>query len=163
MGLLELKRGAYENGICAEYKERWDRCEDKAQLMEVALSATGIDFLAATSGSEEWGLSPEYIARTFADYINGRHVRDADGYTSEIYALWKDRIELRCTATLLLGCDCEVSVRKGRFLRLYVACDSHVVLRCEGRCVVVRYGDGCTIQNAGGGEVRIMEKRGWDR
>lgn len=163
MGLIELKRGATRDGICAEYKEKWDKCADKAQLMDVALSATGLDFLAATSASEEWGLSPEYIARTFANYINGRYVRDADGYTSEMYVLHEDPIVARCTATLLMRCNCEVEIPKGCARELYLSRASHVLLRCEGMCVVVMYGDDCTVTATGGGKVRTIKKGGWDR
>ena len=68
--LLNLKRNALMLGLCGEYKDRWDKCSNKKELIDLALDSNGVEFIAdaITFG---WGCSQEFLLNEFADFING--------------------------------------------------------------------------------------------
>ena len=60
--ILELKRKACLLGLCEKYKDKWDSCKDKKELIDLVLDSNGVEFLAdaMTFG---WGVSSEFILR----------------------------------------------------------------------------------------------------
>ena len=120
--LLNLKRNALMLGLCGEYKDRWDKCSNKKELIDLALDSNGVEFLAdaMTFG---WGCSQEFLLNEFADFINGKYQRKKDGYTSELYVEPHGEIELRSTLTVIAGGCANVIVPPNFFGRVYVCGD----------------------------------------
>ena len=120
--LLNLKRNALMLGLCGEYKDRWDKCSNKKDLIDLALDSNGVEFLAdaMTFG---WGCSQEFLLNEFADFINGRYQRKKDGYTSELYVEPHGEIELRSTITVIAGGRANVIVPPNFFGMVYVCGD----------------------------------------
>lgn len=120
--LLNLKRNALMLGLCGEYKDRWDKCSNKKELIDLALDSNGVEFLAdaMTFG---WGCTQEFLLTEFADFINGRYQRKKNGYTSELYVEPHGEIELRSTLTVIAGGSANVIVPPNFFGRVYVCGD----------------------------------------
>lgn len=120
--LLNMKRNALMLGLCGEYKNKWDNCASKKELMDLVLDSNGVDFLtdAITFG---WGCSQEFLLNEFADFINGKYQRKKDGYTSELYVEPYGKIELRSTLTVIAGGRASVIVPPNFFGRVYVCGD----------------------------------------
>ena len=143
--LLRFKKNAIRLGLCDEYKGKWDSCKSLKDLMDIALSANGIEF-TADSVSFGWGMDTGSLANDFHDYVNGQYQRIKDGYTSEMYVSHSVTITLRSTLTLIVGCDVEVKLPAVFAGALYVAGDSHVRLMppldgLHGSLDVMVYGD----------------------
>lgn len=137
--LLELKRKSMSLGLCEIYKKKWDECESKKELIDMALDANGIEYLADFF-SFGWGLSPEYILKEFHDYINGAYQRSSNGYTGELFVLNKKTISVRSTLNLLVECDCTVIVPASVVCKIYV-CGGSVTIENHGVVDVFCYGD----------------------
>lgn len=76
--LLRFKKNAIRLGLCDEYKCKWDSCKSLKDLMDIALSANGIEFIA-DSVSFGWGMDTGSLANDFHDYVNGQYQRIKDG------------------------------------------------------------------------------------
>lgn len=143
--LLRFKKNAMRLGLCDEYKAKWDACKSFEDLMDIALDANGVEFLA-DSVSFGWGMAPASLANDFHDFINGRYQREKDGYTSELYVNHASPITLRSTITLAIGCDMEVKLPATFVGTLYVTGGSNVRVMPlldahHGSWEVITYGD----------------------
>lgn len=130
---------AIAHGVCSDYLQKWDSAKSKRQIMDVALSSQGIIFLC-TSIQQGWGLSSEYIAKTFERYLNHRYVKEGE-YTSCIYVSHDGEVVVDTTLTLFVDCNVRVIVPRNYFCKIYVCGKSNVEVCGYGRVIVVRYGD----------------------
>lgn len=134
--LEQFKANAQSHGIC-EMLEDWNNAKSKKQLMDVALSIRGIEYLAIAI-AQGWGISPEVIVRDFPMFINGKYIRN-DKYTSAIYCRPpEDKIEITTTAALIIGYDGIVTIPKNHICELYL-CQSKVQIQGEGKGVAYKY------------------------
>lgn len=101
--LDQFKANAQSHGIC-EMLDDWNNAKSKKQLIDVALSIRGIEYIA-TAIAQGWGISPDVIERDFPMFINGRYTRDKDGYTSQMYCRYEGKIDITTTAALIIGFD----------------------------------------------------------
>lgn len=151
--LEQFKSNAKEHGIC-EMIADWDNAKSKKQLMDLALNIRAIEYIAMSTASG-WGLSPDYIAKEFISFNNGKYVRDKDGYTSSLYCLPLDNeITITTTATLIIGYKGDIFIPKNRICELYI-CQADVVIHGEGRCVAYLYNS--TISNTDAAPVIVKE------
>lgn len=141
--LLKFKRFSEQLNICARYRREWDKSTNLQDIMDMALSAQGVEF-TCDACAFKWGLSRDYILNNVGDYINGRYQRNKDGYTSEMYVADKGEKTLRSTLNLLIGCNGTVIVPKFHICKIYV-CESDISLHSIGKCELYIYGDNCKV------------------
>ena len=137
--LLTLKRNAVLLGLCDEYKTEWNEAKDKKDLVDMALDANGVEFMAK-SVAEGWGLSKDYILGNFGDYVNEGYVRDKGGYTSKLYVDYGGDIFQPATLNLLIECNTSVLIPEGSVCKIYVCGRTYVRINCVGKCYVYVYG-----------------------
>lgn len=99
--LDQFKANAKERGICGLLAD-WDNCKSKKQLVDLALSAPAIDFVARAI-AEGWGPSADCIAKEFEPFVNGKYVRRQDGYTSALYCNSEGEISITTACALIVG------------------------------------------------------------
>lgn len=122
--LDQFKSNAQSHGIC-EMLDDWNNCKSKKQLIDLCLSARGIEYVADAI-AQGWGISPDVIERDFPMFINGRYTRSENGYTTQIYCRPpEDEIKITTTATLIIGFKGKVVV--DRPCELYL-CNSDVTI-----------------------------------
>ena len=138
-GMLAFKRNAVLLGLCDEYKAAWNSVKSRKDLVDLALDANGVEFMAK-SVAEGWGLSKEYILDNFGDYVNEGYVRDKGGYTSKLYVDYGGDIFAPATLNLLVGCNTSVLVPEGSVCKIYVCGKTYVRVNCMGKCYVYVYG-----------------------
>jgi hypothetical protein len=138
--LLTFKRNAMMLGLCTAYKDKWNKADNKAALMDMALDSNGVEMLsdAAAFG---WSMDIQYMKRTFSDHINGKWKRTKDGYSSCLYVDYNGKIEQECTLTTVLASKVEFHVPKGNVCKLYIAGGSEVNITGDGKCYVYSYGE----------------------
>lgn len=124
--------------LCDEYCDKVDLAMNKTQLFDLILDANGISYIPEMAAKGH-PVPYETITREFGSYINGRYVRDKDGYTSSLYCQYGRNVTLSETLTCFLGCkgigirvadydiceifldaECQVTIRLGRDSRLVV-------------------------------------------
>lgn len=146
--LEQFRKNAAEHGIC-EMSADWDKCKSKKQLIDLALSIRGIEYLAKAI-SEGWGIDADTICREFAPFINGKYVRDKDGYTSALWCSFKEEspaeIYAEQTALLVIGFIGNIYIPKNRI------CEIHTV-----NSKFNAYGDG-VLRLKSYGEVEIYNE-----
>lgn len=71
--LEQFKKNAIERGLCQGYTDKWTSEKSNRELFEIACDANGAEFMA-TSVAEGWGVSPEYFAKKFKAYVNGKYI-----------------------------------------------------------------------------------------
>lgn len=146
--LEQFRKNASERGIC-EMSADWDKCKSKKQLIDLALSIRGIEYIAKAV-SEGWGIDAETICREFATFINGKYVRDKDGYTSALWCSFKEEspaeIYAEQTALLVIGFIGNIYIPKNRI------CEIHAV-----NSKFNAYGDG-VLRLKSYGEVEIYNE-----
>jgi hypothetical protein len=138
-------------GLCREYTAKWASCKTKRQLMDVALDANGLPWVAG-SIADGWGLSQDYIEKEFFGFLNGRYVHDNNGYTSAIYVNTAF-VPVHTTAALVIGCHGEIHT--DRLCELHVV-DSSVSVTGESACNVYLYNS--TVTNMGDTKARIKQR-----
>lgn len=130
-------------GLCKEYTEKVDRAGSKKAFIDIALDANGLSWVADCICKGL--LSAQYIAREFAPFINGKYVRDADGYTSTLYCGFDGEIRISTTCALIV--DCRGVIRVDRpICELYIA-DSDVEIVGSGQANVYLYGSEADIRD----------------
>ena len=133
--ILTLKRNALRLGLCGEYKAKWDAAGDKKGLMEIALDSNGVEWVCQMA--DRGVLTKETVLSDFGEYINGRFVRNKDGYTSEIYAYYNGTVVMRTTLLVIMGGRVDVIVPRNRLGNIYTCCNAKVRVAGEGRAEVM--------------------------
>lgn len=140
--LEDFRKNATEHGIC-EMSADWDKCKSKKQLIDLALSIRGIEYIAKAI-SEGWGIDAEIICREFAPFINGKYVRDKDGYTSALWCSFKEKspaeIYATQTALLVIGFIGNIYIPKNRICEIH-AVNSKFSVYGDGVLRLKPYGD----------------------
>ena len=156
-GMLAFKRNAVLLGLCDEYKAAWNGVGSKKDLVDMALDANGVAFMAK-SVAEGWGLSRDYILENFGDYVNEGYVRDRGGYTSKLYVDYGGDIFQPATLNLLIGCNTSVLVPESSVCKIYVCGMSDVRISCVGKCYVYVYGGYNVVKYSGDVTVEEIAK-----
>lgn len=140
--LEQFRKNATDYGIC-EMSEEWDNCKSKKQLIDLALSIRGIEYIAKAI-SEGWGIDADTICREFAPFNYGKYVRDKDGYTSAMYCRFGSTklpmpIEATQTAILVIEHTGSIYIPKNRICEIHLV-NSDSVIYGEGKAKVYSYG-----------------------
>lgn len=141
--LEDFRKNATEHGIC-EMSAEWDNCKSKKQLIDLALSIRGIEYIAKAI-SEGWGIDAKTICREFASFNCGKYVRDKDGYTSAIYCSdGKEnciaKIDATTTALLVIDFVGIINIPLNRICEIHLV-NSKCYIKGDGRGNVYLYGD----------------------
>lgn len=119
--LEQFRKNAAEHGIC-EMSADWDKCKSKKQLIDLALSIRGIEYIAKAV-SEGWGIDADTICREFAPFNYGKYVREKDGYTSALYCSSKEEspaeIYAEQTALLVINFIGNIYIPKNRICEIH--------------------------------------------
>ena len=119
--LEQFRKNAAEHGIC-EMSAEWDKCKSKKQLIDLALSIRGIEYIAKAV-SEGWGIDADTICREFAPFNYGKYVREKDGYTSALYCTSKEEspaeIYAEQTALLVINFIGNIYIPKNRICEIH--------------------------------------------
>ena len=112
--------------------------------MDLALSARGISFVAKAI-AEGWGITPDQICAEFKPFLNGKYVRNKDGYTSAVYCSdGKENCvaEINATTTAILVIDFigTIFIPQNRICEIHLV-NSKCYIKGEGRGNVYTYGD----------------------
>lgn len=168
--LFGFKKAAKRLGLCEEYKCRWDNCKSKEDLIKLALTSNGIEFIA-DSIAFKWGVSKEYITKEFKDFISDteKHVvLNEGGYTSEMYAMLNSGIiEPHGSQNIIISCNCTIKLRK-HFIGMIYICGSATVnidasQSNELRLIVYGNDNNITFTENGDGKIIIenVQKSKW--
>lgn len=140
--LEQFRKNAAEHGIC-EMSADWGKCKSKKQLIDLALSIRGIEYIAKAV-SEGWGIDADTICHEFAPFINGKYVREKDGYTSALYCSFKEdsptEIYAEQTALLVINFIGKIYIPKNRICEIH-AVNSKFYAYGDGTMNLYRYGD----------------------
>jgi hypothetical protein len=128
--LADFRQNAASHGICP-LSEQWDKARSKKQLMDLALSAKAMPYIARAI-AEGWGVSPDFISTEFEPFLNGRFIYHGDGYSSVMHCQNPD-VYIHTTAALIV--DCHGVVETNRICQLYIV-NSDVKLTGYGRAIV---------------------------
>jgi hypothetical protein len=139
--LLKLKRNAIILGLCGQYKGIWDNCKSKKDLVDAAIDANGIEFMA-DSIAFGWGLSKEFLITEFDEYINGKYRRIKDGYSSELH-VGEENNTISVMSTLNLFAyskNVTIYVPQNSFCRIYLTKCYSVRIKADGKFELYVYG-----------------------
>lgn len=148
--LLKLKRNAIILGLCGQYKEIWDNCKSKKDLVDAAIDANGIEFMA-DSIAFGWGLDKGFLITEFDEYINGKYRRIKDGYSSELH-VGEENNTISVISTLNLFAyskNVTIYVPQNSFCRIYLAKCSNVCIKNDGKFELYVYGSFGNIEISG--------------
>lgn len=138
--LNEFRENARKKDLCAEYSKLWDRCKSRKQLIDLALSSKGLDYLCC-SVTQGWGISSDLIYKDFARFINGMYVSEQKGYTSCLFCQMAGSLVAYTTVLGIIDCDMSIEVPKNHLVEIYCGGKCKIELSGEGECVVINYGD----------------------
>lgn len=139
--LQRFKEDAKLKGACCAYMEKWDKCGSKKQLIDLALTAQGMDYLASAI-SQGWGLSSKYLSTTFRKYINGDYVhRDEKGYDSMMFCNFIGSVEVITTGMLVVDSKIFIEVPQGHICEIYATGENSISISGKGDVILVVYGD----------------------
>lgn len=141
VNLEQFRANAEREGICESYTLLWDKAGSKKQLMDIAMSAQGADFLC-DSIAKGWGISPSEITSRFKRYINGEYTHEAkSGYTSVLYCNYYGSIEAEDTLVILIDCDVTISIPDWAVCSIYATGKTNMSIIGGGRVRLLSYGD----------------------
>lgn len=152
-------RNAKRLGLCEEYTDKWTAAKSKKQLLDVALDANGLSFVA--NAVAKGYLTAGYICSDFFPFINGKYIRHKEGYTSALYCSCGNdndltAFEAKTTALLVINFVGTITIPKNRI------CEMHLVnckccIKSEGRGNVYLYGD-TDIFNKEEASIEVIER-----
>lgn len=127
MNFTEFIEKAKSN-LCKEYTDKLNRAGSKKAMLDLALDSNGLSWTAEAVAKGD--LSADTIANDFKPFLNGKYIREKDGYTSAMYCRPpEDKIEIATTAALIIGFDGVVKVDR--------PCELHIV---NSKCMIVGTG-----------------------
>lgn len=133
-----FRHNAERLGLCDVFAQRWSACKSKKQLYDLACNVNSLAYLAEMI-AKGYGLSAEYLTTEFGQFLNGKCIYGADGYTSCLYCNPEDsEIAVDTTAALIIGFKGTINIPKNHICELYL-CQSDVVIVGDGRGVVYLY------------------------
>lgn len=139
--LKQFRANAEKEGICEKYALLWDKAGSKKQLMDVAMSAQGADFLC-DSIAKGWGISQDEIVSKFKKYINGVYAyEDPAGYSSVLYCQYYGAIDAEDTLIILIDCDATVYVPDWAVCDIYATGFTNISITGGGRVRLIAYGN----------------------
>lgn len=156
VSLVDLKRKSILMGLCEKYREKWDACASKKQLVDMALDSNGIEFMADAIAFG-WGLSKEYLMQEFGEFMNGFYRRQEEGYASEMYIGAHEVLSAESTLLLIGYCDdIEIEIPEHAVCRIYICGGSSVRIENNGKVELLVYGAGnnIVVKNYGGTVLR---------
>lgn len=141
--MQNFMRNAQRMGLCKEYTDKCSAAKSKKQLMDIALDANGISYIA--NAVAKGYLSAEYIYNAFNPFINGKYVRDKDGYTSCLYCSHGHEddiaeIQANTTAMVVINLIGTIVIPENRICEIHLV-NSKCYIKGEGRGNVYTYGD----------------------
>ena len=137
--VLEFKQKAFKMGICEEYRKQWQQATNNKDLVDMAMSIQGADFLCA-SVVNQWGGTKEQMMFALYDFANGNYVRHNQGYTSELFLYYEGKITVKSTLYIVIGSeDVEIYVPRYRIANIYLAGCKNVKINCDGAVYIVNY------------------------
>lgn len=129
--LKAFRERANAHGICS-MANMWDKVQSKKQLMDLAMSIQGIEFIAHAI-HEGWAPDVSFIANEFSRFINEGYMPDMGGYSSAWYYNPQGDINIKTSTALIFGQAHRIVV--DRICELYIVnCDVELV--GKGRAVV---------------------------
>ena len=136
--------------LCKTYCDKVYKAKSKTELVRCVLDANGSSFLQEMQavGSP---LPYDVICSVFRSYINGRYVAEfrnekGNGYTSKMYCQHQEPITVDTTLCSILGCKCDVVIKKNNFAQLYVDSESDIrIFLEEGAQVLVDIWNGAQV------------------
>lgn len=137
-----------ESGLlCEAYTDKVEEAKTKKRLMDIVLDSNGQSYLCEMQ-AKGMALPYETIVAEFKSYINGRYKAefskgDKVFYTSCLYCCYDDSVDVDTTATVLLGCKCDVNIKDWDFVKLYVDTNCDITINCpeNARCLVESWGN----------------------
>ena len=118
---------ATAHGLCAQYAEKIAGARSKKSLVDIALDANGVEWMAQ-SIAEGWGLDPHFIAEHFAAFNNARYVWRRGELSAAMFVLPQLReIDINTTQALLVGFKGIARIPENTICAIYcVDCDFDV-------------------------------------
>lgn len=137
-----------ESGLlCEAYTDKVEEAKSKKRLMNIVLDSNGQGWLPEMQ-AKGMALPYETIVTEFKSYINGRYKAefskgDRVFYTSCLYCCYDDSVDVDTTATVLLGCKCDVNIKDWDFVKLYVDTNCDITINCpeNARCLIESWGN----------------------
>lgn len=137
-----------ESGLlCEAYTDKVEEAKTKKRLMDIVLDSNGQSYLCEMQ-AKGMALPYETITTEFKSYINGKYKAefskgDRVFYTSCLYCCYDDSVDVDTTATVLLGCKCDVNIKDWDFVKLYVDTNCDITINCpeNARCLVESWGN----------------------
>lgn len=139
-----FRRNAERLGLCTTFSQKWSDCKSKKQLFDLACNVNSLAYMADMT-SRGYGLTPEYLIREFGQFLNGRCIVEADGYSSCIYCSYDKDIEIHTTALLIIDYKGTVYIPENHICEIYL-CGSECQISGNGVALVYLYKSSVTNQ-----------------
>lgn len=125
-----------KSALCKEYTEKLNKAGSKKAMLDLALDANGLSWTAEAIVKGE--LRPEVIHKEFAPFINGKYIREIDGYKSTLWC-YPDNVEIKIdsTSALIICHDGEIVVNRP-LCELYLV-NSDCVIKGRGVARIFLY------------------------
>ncbi len=120
-----LQRARAHKPACKERTLTLMHSKSMKELYEAATDIQGIEFLCNAIG-QGWGMATADIERLFGSYINGRYIRDIDGYKTAVYCNYSGEVTVNATVMCFIDSHVTLFMPDSTLCKLYVAGDSEV-------------------------------------
>lgn len=137
--LLWFKKECEKQGICESMKALWDNARSDEDLICVASSVRGMDYIS-DAHAKGWFVDLDWMRERFNSYINGYYMFDNGLYTSSIYVSYTGNIKLKSRAIMLLDCNCTIESDNMPHM-IYVSGKSRVEIKNGHNCICYIYGE----------------------
>lgn len=146
--IQQYREDAERHNMCEEYRDRWDSCKNRKQIVDMALGVKAVDFLC-DSIAKGWGIRPDAICERFEPYINGRYVSKHGGYTSKLYCDFLGNITADTTLICLICCNVNIYIPVYKICEVYCTGKCNIEVSGEGSVIFVCYGRSSNITITG--------------
>lgn len=155
--LKQFRENARNENLCEEYTQIWDSCKSKKQTMDMCLGVKGMDYVC-DAYAKGWGMDKEAFTTEFKNFINGKFVYDAEGYSSEMYCGFNGNVEIKTNCLMILDSDVVFTVQNGFSYQIFASGRCNLTFKGNAKIYLFTYGEKGNIKISGDSDIRHKHK-----
>lgn len=134
--IIKYLETAQQHDICSPYANKAKNCKTKKQFFDLLLDVNGMTYFGKSIVGG-WGVSVQEFQSTFANFLNGKYIKEGK-YSAVAYCNYDKDIIFDKTLGLFYGCHCVINIPKNCFCEVHVI-QSNCTFVGEGRVNIYAY------------------------
>lgn len=144
-----LRRSHAHTPACKEYASMVYRCKSVKELFDTALDIQSVEFVSKAI-DDGWCIDSADIQRIFNAYVNGKYVREKDGYKSVMYCNYCGEAVVEQTVVFVIDSEITLFLPDYAICKVFIAGCSNVHFKGGGTAFIEHLDHRASVDRADG-------------